>query len=290
MAKKRPVGTKPTGGIRETLRDVRPYILPLLACTFAVLAGLVIHQRAERFVTEDTRFAMRKADLGEPHSPDLAVSGIRRTSLAAVRQVFAEDEGRSIYLLPLADRHKRLVGIDWVKSASVHRLWPNRVAVAIEERKPVFLVNLVPERRGAPVRLRTVDESGRVLPASGVPELASLPLMAGVKASLGTEEMAARVRLMNRVIRDLGPEGKPVSEIDVGDPDNIKLVYPIAGRQKAVTLFVGESQWRQRLLKFLHNWPEVEKRMPNAVKLDLRDDGIIGAMEFEETGEEQSGN
>lgn len=290
MAKKKPVENKPSGGIRETLRDVRPYVLPLLACTFAVLAGLVIHQRLERFVTEDSRFAMRKADLGEPHSPDLTVSGIRRTSLAAVRQVFAEDEGRSIYVLPLGDRHKKLTGIDWVKTASVHRLWPNRVSVAIEERKPVFLVNLVPERKGAAVRLRTVDESGRILPASGVPELASLPLMAGVKASLGGDELAARVRLMHRVIGDLGAEGKPVSEIDVGDPDNIKLVYPIAGRPKAVTLFVGESQWRKRLLKFLHNWPEVEKRMPNAVKLDLRDDGIIGAMEFEETGEGSSGN
>lgn len=290
MAKKKPIEAKPSGGIRETLRDVRPYVLPLLACTFAMLSGLVIHQRAERFVTEDSRFAMRKPDLGEPHSPDLVVSGIKRTSLAAVRQVFAEDEGRSIYLLPLSERHKKVTAIEWVKTASVHRLWPNRVAVSIEERKPVFLVNLIPERKGAPVRLRAVDESGRILPATGVPELASLPLMAGIQASLATDEIAARVRLMNRVIRELGTEGKPVSEIDVGDPDNIKLVYPVAGRPKAVTLFVGESQWRQRLLKFLHNWPEVEKRMPNAVKLDLRDDGIIGAMEFEETGEEQSGN
>lgn len=290
MAKKKPVETKPSGGIRETLRDVRPYVLPLLACTFAVLAGLVTYQRLERFVTEDSRFAMRKPDLGESHSPDLAVTGIRRTPMSAVRQVFAEDEGRSIYLIPLGERHKKLTGIEWVKTASVHRLWPNRVTVAIEERKPVFLVNLVPDRKGAPVRLRSVDESGRVLPAMGVPELASLPLMAGVKASSTAEELAGRVRLMHRVIHELGAEGKPVSEIDVGDPDNIKLVYPIAGRAKAVTLFVGESQWRPRLLKFLHNWPEVEKRMPKAVKLDLRDDGIIGAMEFEETGEEPSGN
>lgn len=290
MAKKKPVEPKPSGGIRETLQDVRPYILPLLACTFFVLAVLVIHQRVERFVTEDARFTMRKPDLGESHSPDLLVSGIRKTPVSAVRNVFAEDEGRSVYLLPLAERHKKLTNIEWVRTASVHRLWPNRIEVAIEERKPAFLVSLIPDRKGAPVRLRSVDETGHILPATGVPELASLPLMAGVKASFGPEEIAGRVRLMRRVITELGPEGKPVSEIDVGDPDNIKLVYPIAGRPKAVTLFVGDSQWRSRLLKFLHNWPEVEKRMPKAVKLDLRDDGIIGAMEFEETGEEQSGN
>lgn len=290
MAKKKPVEAAQTGGVRQTLRDVRPYVLPLLACTFFALAVLVIYQRLERFVTEDPRFTMRKPDLGEPHSPDLAVTGIKRTPLAAVRKVFAEDEGRSIYLLPLEQRHEQLRQIEWVRKASVHRLWPNRIAVAVEERKPIFLVSLTPERKGLPVRLRSVDETGRLLPANGVPELASLPLMSGVKESLGAEELAGRVRLMQRVISDLGPEGKPVSEIDVGDPDNIKLVYPIAGRPKAVTLFMGDSQWRQRLVKFLHNWPEVEKRMPKAVKLDLRDDGIIGAMEFEETEEEQSGN
>lgn len=290
MAKKKTVEAAPTGSIRETLRDVRPYVLPLLSCTFGVLAVLVIWQRLERFVTEDPRFVMRKPDLGESHSPDLAITGIKRTPMSAVRKVFAEDEGRSIYLLPMFERHEKLEKIEWVRKASVHRLWPNRVEVAIEERKPVFLVNLVSERKGSPVRLRSVDESGRLLPASAVPELASLPLMAGVKESLGAEELAARVRLMHRVIAELGAEGKPVSEIDVGDPDNIKLVYPIAGRPKAVTLFIGESQWRQRLMKFLHNWPEVEKRMPKAVKLDLRDDGIIGAAEFEESEGEQSAN
>jgi hypothetical protein len=260
------------------MRDVRHYVLPLLACTFAVLSVLVVHQRVDRFLTEDPRFAIRKAEYGEMHSPDLIITGANRTSIAAVRMVFAADEGKSVYLIPIAERQRKLTnGIDWVKSASVQRLWPNRLQVRIEERKPVLLVNLAPERCGAAVRLRAIDDDGRILPAVGVPELAGFPVMAGVKASLGSEELARRVRLMMRVIQELGAEGRPVSEIDVGDPDSIKLIYPIAGRSSAVTLLIGDSRWRPRLLKFLRNWHEVDKWMPNAAKLDLRDEAIIGA-------------
>ena len=38
--------------------------------------------------------------------------------------------------MPLAERRRRLLAIDWVEDASVSRLWPNRVLVRITERKP----------------------------------------------------------------------------------------------------------------------------------------------------------
>ena len=44
----------------------------------------------------------------------------------AVEAVFNDDSGRSIYLLPLLDRRQTLRTVDWVKDASIVRLWPNR--------------------------------------------------------------------------------------------------------------------------------------------------------------------
>ena len=50
--------------------------------------------------------------------------------------------GRSVYLIPLDERRATLRTVDWVKDASVARVWPNRVVVRVAERKPVAFVTL----------------------------------------------------------------------------------------------------------------------------------------------------
>ena len=59
----------------------------------------------------------------------------------AIEAVFAEDFGRSVYLIPLSERRASLRTVDWVKDASVARFWPNRVVVGVTERKPVAFVD-----------------------------------------------------------------------------------------------------------------------------------------------------
>jgi cell division protein FtsQ len=270
--------------VGSAFAEVRPYVLPVLAFTFLALAVLVVHQGIDRFLAADPRFRLRKADFGEPHSPDLTVSGVQHASIADIRRVFAEDEGRSVYLTPLDERRTSLNGIDWVRDASVQRLWPNRIAIEIVERSPVFRAEIASSRQRGVAKLASVDEAGKILPGVKFPDLDKLPLMTGVSTQMSDKDIADRVRLMRRVIEEIGEEGKPVTEIDVADTENVKLLYPVftQGKNRVLTLVVGESLWRQRLMKFLYNWAEIEKRMPRAVKLDLRIDGRINAVAFEE--------
>ncbi len=278
-------------GIRDTLEDARPYVLPVLACTFAALALLLAYQRADRLLTEDPRFTLQPAGRGEAIAPGIVVSGATRTQLAGIRRVFEADEGRSVYSIDLANRRRKLVdGLEWVLDASVQRLWPNRIAVEVVERAPVFLVNLRPGR-GPETAMHAVDAEGKILPALAADkELAKFPVMTGVRRGQDEKEIIERVGLMKRIVADLGSDVKSVSEIDVADPDNVKLMYPIHGRKRALTLVVGDGHYHQRLRKFELNWPEVEKRMPRAIKLDLRIDGRINAMQFEEPEEPRSGD
>ncbi|MBM3739799.1 MAG: FtsQ-type POTRA domain-containing protein [Acidobacteria bacterium] len=284
MAKKREAKPTQQAGILEVLAELRPYVLPVLLVTFVVLSALVAWQRFDRFFSNDPRFLMRRADFGQEHSPDLAVKGIRHTNVAEVRRAFAADEGKSVYLLPLEERRQRLRQLEWIKDASVQRLWPNRIAVDVEERMPVYRVELASLRRRGITRLATVDGEGKLLPNVDHGDLSKTPVMSGIHTGMEQREVADRVRLMGRVIEELGSEGRAVTEIDVSDVDNVKLVYPVQsqGKERVITLVVGDTAWRQRLLKFLANWPEVEKRMPRAVKLDLRIDGRINAVGFEE--------
>ena len=67
--------------------------------------------------------------------------GLTYASRAKVQRVFAGDFDRSIFSVPLAERRRRLLAIDWVEDASVSRVWPDRLVVRIRERKPVAFVS-----------------------------------------------------------------------------------------------------------------------------------------------------
>ena len=75
--------------------------------------------------------------------PDaLTIEGLNYASRAKVQRVFAEDFDHSVFSVPLDERRRRLLAIDWVEDASVSRIWPDRLVVRIRERQPVAFVLL----------------------------------------------------------------------------------------------------------------------------------------------------
>ena len=93
----------------------------------ALVAAIVCFHKLERFLIESPRFALLEPDVyGEP-SPSIVVHGVENASLARVMNVFSDDVGVSLYLLPAAQRRRNLLAVDWVRNAAVSRIWPNRV-------------------------------------------------------------------------------------------------------------------------------------------------------------------
>ncbi len=99
------------------------------------LASLYAWHIAEEFLIRDSRFALNGPE-GLPETATLEVAGANHASPRRIEAVFAEDAGRSVYLLPLADRRATLRTVDWVKDASIVRLWPNRVVVRVWSGPP----------------------------------------------------------------------------------------------------------------------------------------------------------
>ncbi len=249
------------------IRASRPYLLPILAATFFTLLGLLVFQRTERYLTQNQRFVLRPGELGRSQSPDLVISGLHRASELRVNAVFAPDHGRSVFEIPIEERRVELERIPWIRSASVSRVWPNRVLAGFIERTPVAYVHLPPERRGRPVRPRLIDEDGVLLDVPGQIS-GPLPVLTGVREDQSVKERSDRVLLMRRLQSELGEPGRPTSEFDVRDPENLKIVFPTGDH--AVTLILGNAEWRARFDRFLRHYPEIRRKMPNAIELDLR--------------------
>jgi len=233
--------------------------LRVMALTLVLAMSLYGFHRLEQFLIRDSRFAMGGPD-GSAEASTLDIQGAEHASRRAIETVFAEDMGRSVYLLPLADRRATLQTVDWVKDASVARFWPNRVVVRVTERRPVAFLTLGPSRFGL------IDGDGVILPQS--PGRFHLPVLTGVHPRDPLPERRARVQRMLRLLHDLGGMADKVSEIDVSDSDNLKVTQPYEGRM--VTLLLGDQDLGARYQNFVSHYGEIKQKLPGATTLDLR--------------------
>ena len=109
-----------------------------------MVGSLFAWHQAEEFLIKDDRFRIAEADELAGKSPNLEVEGVHYASASQVRHVFAQDFGRSLYLVPIQARREQLLTIDWVENAAVSKVWPDTLRVSIREREPVAFIRLAP--------------------------------------------------------------------------------------------------------------------------------------------------
>jgi cell division protein FtsQ len=246
------------------------YFLTLLV---GVVGFLYVYTTVEQFLISDTRFVLQGPP--EPGLPSefFRIEGAVHASEQQITQMFLRDFGRSVYLCPIQERRRKLLAIDWIKDATVSRLWPNRIVVRVTERSPVAFVQ-TPAADGS-LMYGLIDEEGVLLDPQRSSKL-KLPVIVGIPAR-DTETMRRdRVKRFLRLQSELGPYMAKVSEVDISDIDNLRIVQQFDNR--AITLMLGNQKFKERLDTFLANREEIRQRMPGATILDLRLKGRITAI------------
>ncbi len=241
-----------------------------------MVGSLFAWHLAEEFLIKDDRFRVAEAEELAGQSPNLVVEGVHYASASQVRHVFAQDFGRSLYLVPLQARREQLLAIDWVQDAAVSKVWPDTLKVAIHEREPVAFVRLSQAHNVDGVaRLALIDRYGHIL-RPRVAAKFTLPVISGLRENESIEGRRARVMRATALLSEIGPLGAQVSEVDASDPNNL-IVAEHVGNQ-VVNLMLGEENYAERLRNFLANYSEIREKRPDATTLDLRVDGVITAV------------
>jgi cell division protein FtsQ len=260
---------------RVRVSNPRPESVPRLkiavwaaVLTVALAISLFAWHQLEQFLIHDSRFAVNGPEGAEDASA-IQIQGARHTSRGAIEAVFADDMGRSIYLLPLAGRRASLQTVDWVKDVTVMRLWPNRVMVRVAERKPVAFVALSASRYGL------IDEDGVILPPAT--DRFHLPVLRGLQARNPLSDRRERVQRMLRLLRALGDHAEKIAEVDATDREDLRVTQPYEGRM--VTLLLGGQNFAVRYQNFLNHYAEIREKMPGANSLDLRMEDRITVVE-----------
>ncbi len=253
-----------------------------LSAGVVVMAGTIFAwHRTEEFLIQDDRFRIAPAEEFAGQSPNLIVEGVHYASPSQIRHVFAEDFGRSLYLVPIQERRKQVLEIDWVAEAAVSRIWPNTIKVRIRERVPVAFVHLSPNHNDGMSQFALIDKDGHIL-RPRMPAKFTLPVITGVRETESLADRRARVRRAMGLLAEVGPLAAQISEINVADPNNLIIAEHIGDR--VVNLMVGDENYASRMKTFLDAYPTMNPQ-PDSVTWDLRLDGSIVALREERRGE-----
>ena len=229
-------------------------------CVSTAMAGYKVRQ----YVISDPQF-----NLSRERKDSITIQGLVYAPRIKVQRVFAGDFDRSIFAIPLEERRRRLLAIDWIEEASVSRIWPDRLIVRVRERRPVAFVSV---RTG----VLLIDAHGVLLEQPPQAQF-SFPVLSGLREDESDLVRRDRVRAFLDFQQDMGYLSKEISEVDATDPDNIRVVAQL--ERRAVILLMGDGNFVRRYQNFINHYPEIRKRSPEAKAFDLRLDDRITVKE-----------
>ena len=207
----------------------------------------------------------------DPFRVDPQLGGWQVEGLSAVREdevkaLFEEDFGRSMAAVDVSERLQQVRGIPWVLNARVGRVWPNTIAVSVEERTPVAFL-----RAGDADGIRMVDGEGVILDPR-VPGDGTLPVLTGIDLDMPAAERHKRIQLFESVMQACAradPDlGETVSEIDVSDKGNAVVLAKYEDRM--VRLQMGDRHLDHRLEVFLNYIEAWQAEFGPVESVDLR--------------------
>jgi cell division protein FtsQ len=231
-------------------------------CVLMVLGGLVTGAfELRKYLARDGRF--RIAGTG-----NIQATGLTEVSRAEMLPVFGEDIGRNFFFVPLGERRSQLEQIPWVERATVMRVLPDQIRVSVAERQPVAFV-----REGQQIGL--VDASGVLLtmPAAMMAQHHySFPVVTGIDARDPAAARKARMAVYGRLLAELDASGQrlseQISEIDLTDPDDARVLMPETGND--ILAHFGNDRFLERYQRYKTHIAEWRQQYPKLSAVDLR--------------------
>jgi cell division protein FtsQ len=236
-------------------------IAAAVAVAFAISALLLVAIGIRNFLRDDPRFRIAG-------SSSIQIMGNSHVTRPELLSVFGSDLGRNIFFVPLRARRAALEQLPWVEHATVMRLLPDQLRVAIVERTPVAFV-----RHGNTIGL--VDAHGVLLqlpPAAMAAKHYSFPVVTGISATDPLPVRASRMHLYQQFISDLDSGGTKVSsqlsEVDISDPEDVWALLPAQGSD--IQVHFGDSDFLARYRSYQQHLPEWRQQYPHLASVDMR--------------------
>ena len=239
-----------------------PFYRRVLVFTAAGVVCLTVAISGTRFLLYSPSMLLLKPD-------QIELNGNHIVSREAVLQQFVHDRNQSVLRVPLDARRSQLEQIPWVESASVQRILPNRLRVAITERTPIAFA-----RNGN--ELAVIDAHGVILDRPRDEDL-RFPIVSGVSEDLPRDQREKRMQTFDEFMKDAelvrGGSSDRVSEVDLSNPKDLRVVMTglaSATDTQAVTIHFGSGEFTGKYKMLVDNFSQWQANAGHVQSIDLQ--------------------
>jgi cell division protein FtsQ len=217
----------------------------------ATIAGLM-------WLSQRPVFALRQMQV-EP----LPGQVVQHVNLSQVKNQVLEQVQGNFFTVRLENIKAAFEDLPWVRHASVRRIWPNGIAVSIEEQKPFAIW-------GSRSEQKFMNGFGEVF--SGKMSQVDDPSLL-IEVSGPNDSSKEVMQLYQKASRWFSPWNVDVVSVTLSDRYswNVKLSNGIRvefGREEEAQ---GKALTEERVARLIEYWPKAQERLPGRVDaIDLR--------------------
>lgn len=234
------------------LKKTTRLALQLLVLSFFLFAGHWVYAH----LLEDPYFRVR----------EIEVEGGRRIPKETLLSLTVLEGMPNLFSVKLKEVIKRLEAHPWVERVRVGKVFPNKILIQIEERKPMAIIQLE--------ELYYIDTKGEIFSPVGEGDEYNYPYLTGLTRRVLERDPTEAKRLIAKaleILRIAGQEKVPpleeISEIHMEKAFGILCFTKMGG----VEVKMGWEDFGEKLGKLSLIWSDLRERGFSAVSIDCSD-------------------
>jgi len=224
----------------------------LLLLTLVLFLG----HRLYIYLLEDSTFQLREVE----------VRGCRKVEEKTIRSLARIEGMPNLFTIELKEISRRVETHPWIEQVIVRKVFPNRLLIQIEERRPIAIIQLED--------LYYIDSKGVIFSPVGARDEYNFPFLTGLNRQMMEKDSQRTKELIMKALefmRIAGQEKVPplegVSEIHMEKSFGIQCFT----QNEGVEVRMGWDHFGEKLRRLSLIWMDLQKRGLSAASIDCSD-------------------
>ncbi len=251
----RPKGRREAAGqgtFQKILKKVLRIAFQLLFVFFFLFMGhwFYVHLLADPF------FRVREVE----------VEGYRKISKETLLSLITIEGMPNLFTVRLREIAKRVESHPWIDHVKVRKIFPNKILIQIEERKPIAILQLE--------ELYYIDQQGVIFSRAGDRDEYNYPFLTGLTRDVLEKDPAEATRLISKALELLRAADKektsPLEEISEVHMEKGFGVQCFT-QNEGLEVRMGWDHFGEKLKRLSLIWSDLRKRGWSATSIDCSD-------------------
>lgn len=197
---------------------------------------------------------------------EVEIEGYRKISKDTLLSLVTVEGMPNLFTLRLREVAKRLESHPWIDHVKVRKVFPNKILIHVEERKPIAILQLD--------EFYYIDHKGVIFSRVGDRDEYNFPFLTGLTRDVFEKDPAEANRLITKAIELLRiadrERASPLEEISEVHMEKTSGLYCFT-QTEGLEVRLGWDQFGEKLKRLSLIWSDLQKRRWSAASIDCSD-------------------